>query len=226
MKKIISILLVVILLASISVVSFAQSSPSQETKPPVAPGNSTTPPTNAGGNAGYAGAGAGAGAKEEAEEGLIITPLADEKSLTEEEQASMDAAVEACEAIEDLKAEFEDIAAAAGDLEVRLGGAYYVTHSKGAAGFPATRIFEEDELENMIGVLFFAGPGADSAPVFLKLNGDKVTYPGEGTCFDVFVVPAESAGTGETVPYALVIAAVVLAGAAGWFFASSRKVKD
>ncbi len=225
MKKIISILLVVMLLASISVVSFAQSSPSQSTNPPVAPGGgSTTPPTNAGGNAGYAGA--GAGAKEEAEEGLIITPLADEKSLTEEEQASMDAAVEACEAIEDLKAEFEDIAAAAGDLEVRLGGAYYVTHSKGAAGFPATRIFEEDELENMIGVLFFAGPGADSAPVFLKLNGDKVTYPSEGTCFDVFVVPAESAGTGETVPYALVIAAVVLAGAAGWFFASSRKVKD
>ncbi len=226
MKKIISILLVVMLLASISVVSFAQSSPSQSTNPPVAPGGgSTTPPANAGGNAGYAGAGAGAGAKEE-EEGLIITPLADEKSLTEEEQASMDAAVAACEAIEDLKAEFEDIAAAAGDLEVRLGGAYYVTHSKGAAGFPATRIFEEDELENMIGVLFFAGPGADSAPVFLKLNGDKVTYPSEGTCFDVFVVPAESAGTGETVPYALVIAAVVLAGAAGWFFASSRKVKD
>ena len=215
MKKIVSILLVVMLLASISVVSFAQSSPSQSTTP--------TTPANQGGardnTAAYQGG--AADTKAEEEEGLIITPLADEASLSEAQQESMDAAVEEAEAIEDVKAANEEIAAAAGDLEVRLGGAYFVTCT---TGFPATRVFEGDELVNLIGVLFFPADGSDSS--FLKLDGDKVTYPSEGTCFDVYVVPAESAGTGEAVPYGLIVAAVVLAGAAGWFFASSRKVKD
>ena len=157
MKKFLSCLLAVLLLASISVLAFAEASPAQPTKV--------------------------AGADEEGNEvEVTITPEADIESLPEAQQTAFKEAAEKLEAIEDLKAENADVAKAAGDNDVTLGGLFFVT----AESFPAILTVDEAELATLIGAWFYPADGGEA--IFIPVVDGKITFPGEGTAVYVYVV--------------------------------------
>ena len=157
MKKFIYCLLAVLLLASISVLAFAEASPSQ---PTVYYGTDN-------------------GGKEVV---LKLTPWDNRETLTKEQQEAFEAAAEKIEAIEDLKAESEEVAKAAGENEISLSGMFFVT----ADSFPAIFTVDKAELATLIGAWFYPADGGE--PIFIPVVDGKITFPGEGTVVFVYVV--------------------------------------
>ena len=216
MKKILSCLLVVVLLCSLSVAAFADNFTSSISNPGAPTVNKTTQ------------------ANGEEEDGLIIiTPYAEREKLSQEKREVLEEAYDVIDKAEDLAALNDQLKAAAADKNIAASDLFDVSVVEGKeVSFPLT-IELEDESENLKGfvALLHYVDGAFEwvdATVNEKEDGDTLTFTVDSLgAFTIIVEVDESASaeTGEAIPYGFIIGAVVLAGAAAWFFVKSRKVK-
>ena len=208
MKKILSCLLVVMLIFSLSAAAFADNfvnSVANAGAPEVAAA------TDADGN--------------DAAAAVAVTPYDAADTLDEAQQAELKSAFESLNGAADLAALNEELKAAAGDKNIAISDLFEISALE-EVKFPLTITLKSDNLANFVGVIHFVDGAWEW--VDAEVDGDtiKITVDSLGTFATVVAVDeATSAQTGETVPYGFIIGAVVLAGAAAWFFAKSRKVK-
>ena len=210
MKKILSCLLVVMLLCSLSVAAFADnfvSSVANAGAPEVAEA------AQADGTDGKALVG--------------ITPMDEEDKLPEELKAAMDAAFESLDKASDLGAVNAELKDAAADQSIAVSDLFDIrVLEEGTVSFPLTITLKDKNLDNFVALLHYV----DGAWQWVdaEVDGDSLTFTVDSLspfAIIVAVDEATSANTGDTVPYGFIIGAVVLVGAAAWFFAKSRKVK-
>lgn len=210
MKKILSCLLVVMLLCSLSVAAFADN---------------------------FVSSVANAGAPEVAEAAqadgsdgkalIVVTPMDEKDKLSEAKQAEMDAAFDALDKAADLAAVNAELKDAAADQSIAVSDLFDISEvEEGSVSFPLTITLKDKNLDNFVALLHyvdgeFVWVDAEVADGALTFTVDSLSP----FAIIVAVDEATSANTGDTVPYGFIIGAVVLAGAAAWFFAKSRKVK-
>ena len=210
MKKILSCLLVVMLLCSLSVAAFADN---------------------------FVSSVANAGAPEVAEAAqsdgsdgkalIAITPMDEKDKLPEELKADMDAAFDSLDKAADLAAVNDELKAAAADQSIAVSDLFDIrVLEEGTVSFPLTITLKDKNLDNFVALLHYVDGAwqwvdAEVADGALTFTVDSLSP----FAIIVAVDEATSANTGDTVPYGFIIGAVVLAGAAAWFFAKSRKVK-
>lgn len=210
MKKILSCLLVVMLLCSLSVAAFADN---------------------------FVSSVANAGAPEVAEAAqadgsdgkalIAVNPMDEKDKLSEAKQAEMDAAFDALDKAADLAAVNAELKAAAADQSIAVSDLFDISvHEEGTVSFPLTITLKDKNLDNFVALLHYVD--GEFVWVDAEVDGDSLTFTVDSLspfAIIVAVDEATSASTGDTVPYGFIIGAVVLAGAAAWFFAKSRKVK-
>ena len=210
MKKILSCLLVVMLLCSLSVAAFADN---------------------------FVSSVANAGAPEVAEAAqadgsdgkalIAVTPMDEKDKLPEELKADMDAAFDSLDKAADLAAVNDELKAAAADQSIAVSDLFDIrVLEEGTVSFPLTITLKDKNLDNFVALLHYVDGAwqwvdAEVADGALTFTVDSLSP----FAIIVAVDEATSANTGDTVPYGFIIGAVVLAGAAAWFFAKSRKVK-
>lgn len=208
MKKILSCLLVVMLIFSLSAAAFADNfvnSVANAGAPEIAAA------TDADGN--------------DTAAAIVITPNDEADTLEEAQQTELKSAFDSLSNAADLKELNNELKEAAGDRNIAISDLFEVT-AKEEVKFPLTLTLVNKNLANFVGVIHFV----DGQWVWVdsEVDGEnvKVTVDSLGAfAIVVAVEEAASAQTGETVPYGFIIGAVVLAGAAAWFFAKSRKVE-
>ena len=227
MKKIFAILLAVMLMASLTVTAFADNvpSPQQGGNTPVAPGAPA--------------------AEENVDEEVVdlslesvidandedITPdvalrlLSEAASLNEEDKAVFDEGYNKLMDAENLADVNEDLKEAAGDEEISLSEVFFLEGDEETA-FPATVTLKYSNVDNFLALLHYV----DGEWVWVDVEVEDGNLVFDTDSFGTFAIvslgaPASSADTGESAPVAFIIGAVVLAGAAAFFFMKSRKVE-
>ena len=210
MKKIISCLLIVVLLCSLSVAAFAD--------------NFISSVANAGAHE------LAAAEQADGSDGkalIVITPFEDKDKLSEAKQAEMDKAFESLDKAADLAAVNDELKAAAADQSVAVSDLLDISEAEeGTVSFPLKITLKDKNLDNFVALLHFVDGAWEW--VDAEVEGDALTFTAESLspfAIIVAVDEAASAKTGDSIPYGFIIGAVVLAGAAAWFFTKSRKVK-
>ena len=205
MKKILSCLLVVMLIFSLSAAAFADNFVNSVA-------NAGAPEleevTDADGNAVE----------------VAITPNDEAEELDDETKAEMEEAFKALSEAADLRELNESLKDAAGDKDIAISDLFDIS-ATGEVKFPLTITLKNKNLDNFVGVLHCVD--GEWVWVDSEVDGDSVKITVDSLSPFAIVVAvdeATSAQTGETVPYGYIIGAVVLAAAAAWFFAKSRKV--
>jgi len=141
------------------------------------------------------------------------------------EQAVLDAAYDSLSNAKDLSAVNAELKEAAADLNVAVSDLFDISATE-EVSFPLTLTLKNKNLDNFVAMLQYV----DGAWQWVdaEVNGDEITFTVDSLGVFAVVVSVEEAAspdTGDSVPYGMIIGAVVLVGAAAWFFAKSRKVK-
>lgn len=227
MKKIFAILLAVMLMASLTVTAFADNvpSPQQGGNVPVVPG------ANA--------------AEENVDEEVVdlalesvidandaditadvaLRLLSEAGSLNAEDKASFDEGYNKLMDAENLADVNEDLKGAAGDQDIYVSEVFFLEGDEETA-FPATVTLKYANVDNFLALLHYV----DGEWVWVDTEVKDGSLVFETESFGTFAIislgtPAASADTGESAPVAFIVGAVVLAGAAAFFFMKSRKVE-
>ena len=158
---------------------------------------------------------------------IVITPFEDKDKLSEAKQAEMDKAFESLDKAADLAAVNDELKAAAADQSVAVSDLLDISEAEeGTVSFPLKITLKDKNLDNFVALLHFVDGAWEW--VDAEVEGDALTFTAESLspfAIIVAVDEAASAKTGDSIPYGFIIGAVVLAGAAAWFFTKSRKVK-
>ena len=207
MKKILSVLLAVLLLASISVAAYAENF------------------VNSVENAGTPEIEAVVDSEGNDVSALVkIVPYSQIDTLVEDDQAAMNAAYDSLNAgkLADINA---DLAAAAGDKSIAVSDFFFLTSDEDVS-FPLKVTLRNSNLADFVSLLQYV----DGAWNWIdaEVDGDALTFSIDAFGpFSIIVAgePAASAPTGEATPVVFIAGAVVLAAAAAFFFMKSRKVE-
>jgi len=156
---------------------------------------------------------------------IVVTPKDQEDRLTADKQAVLDAAYDSLSNAKDLSAVNAELKEAAADLNVAVSDLFDISATE-EVSFPLTLTLKNKNLDNFVAMLQYV----DGAWQWVdaEVNGDEITFTVDSLGVFAVVVSVEEAAspdTGDSVPYGMIIGAVVLVGAAAWFFAKSRKVK-
>jgi len=208
MKKVLSCLLVVLLLAAIPVTAFAS--------------NFVDSTFNAGAPA--VDAAADADGKDVAP-AIEITPVTEAETLPDDAKADLEDARKSLEDAANLADLNADLKEAAGDKNLAVSDLFDIS-AKEDISFPATITLKNNNLANFAGLLHFVD--GEWQWVDTEVDGDSATFTVDSLspfAILVYVDEATSPATGDSIPYGFILGAVVLAGAAAWFFVKSRKVK-
>lgn len=208
MKKIFSILLVVMLLASLTVTAFADNFVNSAVN---AGAPEVKDVVDADGN--------------DVASGIEITPVTGAEELDEEAQKEMEDAYESLKDVENLADINEDLKEAAGDNSIVVSDLFNIS-AKEEVSFPLKLTLKNQNLDNFAALLQYVD--GEWNWIDAEVNGDELSFEVDslGTfAIIVFGEPATSAQTGESSPVFFLVGAVVLAGAAAWFFMKSRKVE-
>ena len=208
MKKIVSVLLAVMLVFSLSAAAFAD--------------NFVSSVANAGAPELAAAVDADGNSVADA---IAVVPNDEAKELEEAEQKAMEDAFNSLSGAANLGDLNAELKAAAGDKAVAVSDLFSIK-AKGDVKFPVEITLKDKNLANFVGLMQFVD-GAWKWVDAEVVNGElKFTADSLGV-FAIIVAVDEAAApaTGESVPYGFIIGAVVLIGAAAWFFAKSRKVR-
>ena len=208
MKKILSILLVVMLVLSLSATAFADNFISSV-------------------------ANAGAPELEESvdadganvDDALEVVPNDEAEKLEEEEQKAMEDAYKSLDEAKELTALNEDLKEAAAGRATAISDLFTVKAKK-EVKFPLKITLKNKNLNNFVGLMQFINGKWEW--IDAEVDGGKLIFSADSLgVFAIIVAVDEAASpaTGETVPYGFILGAVVLVGAAAWFFTKSRKVK-
>ena len=209
MKKTLSILLVVMLVLSLSANAFADN---------------------------FVSSVANAGAPELAEASdadsadvasvIEVIPNDEAEKLEEAEQKVMEDAFKSLDEAEDLAAVCPELKEAAADKAVAVSDLFTIK-PKADVKFPLEIKLKNKNLDNFVGIMQFVDGEWKWIDAEIDENGNLVLTVDQLGVFAIVVAvdDAVSPATGDSVPYGFILGAVVLAGAAGWFFAKSRKVK-
>lgn len=208
MKKILSILLVVMLVLSLSATAFADNFISSV-------------------------ANAGAPELEESvdadganvDDALEVVPNDEAEKLEEEEQKAMEDAYKSLDEAKELTALNADLKEAAAGRATAISDLFTVKANK-EVKFPLKITLKNKNLNNFVGLMQFVDGKWEW--IDAEVDGGKLIFSVDS--LGVFAIvtavdEAASPATGETVPYGFILGAVVLVGAAAWFFTKSRKVK-
>ena len=207
MKKLFAILLAVLLLASISGAAFADN---------------------------FVNSVANAGAPEvesvedadgnDVASALEIVSFDEAESLEEADQKALEDAYDSLKS-GDLTEINKDLAEAAGDQSIVVSDLFFISSDE-EVSFPLKVVLKSDNLDNFVALLQYVD--GEWNWIDAEVDGDTLSFEIES--FGPFAIivagePATSAPTGESFPIFFVVGAVVLAGAAVFFFAKSRKVE-
>lgn len=158
---------------------------------------------------------------------IVITPYDKKGTLSQANRNILVKAYKSLNKATDLTALNDELKAAAGSQGIAVSDLFYVSTAKGAnVKYPVSIQMKDKNLDNFIALLHFVDgkwQWVDSEVEGDVLNFDADSLGAFATI--VSVDEASSARTGDPVPYGFIIGAVVLAGAAAWFFVKSRKVK-
>jgi LPXTG-motif cell wall-anchored protein len=152
---------------------------------------------------------------------MIITPYDEDDTLPDEMKEDIEEAYALLQETEDLTTLSD---ALAGDRAVAISELFNIRFTE-PVDFPVHVILRDLNLDNFAAFMFYnagAFENLDSEIVNGNLESD-ISSEGTYAVF-AFVDDAASPATGETVPYGTIIGAVILVGAAVWFFTKSRKV--
>ena len=208
MKKIISVLLIAMLLCSLSVSAFAD--------------NFVNSVVNAGDT--QIAEIVDADGQNVAEAIEIVAVNEAEDKLEEEEQKTLDEAVETLKSAENLAEVNAELKEAAGDKSVVVSDIIYIS-PKAEVKFPLELKLENKNANDIIGILQYVD--GEWVWVDFEVVDGKLVFTVDQLGVFAFIMagePATSAQTGESFPVVFAAAAAVLACAAAWFFAKSRKV--
>ena len=208
MKKVLSILLVVMLIVSLSAAAFADNFVSSVAN---AGAPELEESVDADGN--------------NVDDALEVVPNDEAEKLEEAEQKDMEEAVKSLTDAKDLAAVNEDLKTAAAGRSIAISDVFTVKAKKDVK-FPLTIKLKNQNLADFVGLMQFI----DGKWVWIDatVDGDVLEFTVDSLGVFATVVAVDEAAspaTGENVPYGFILGAVVLAGAAGWFFVKSRKVK-
>lgn len=209
MKKILSVLLIAMLLVSLSAAAFADNFVSSVAN---AGAPELEESVDADGNT-------------VAEDVIEVIPNDEAEKLEEVEQKEMEDAVKSLADAKDLTALNADLKTAAAGRATAISDVFTV-RAKADVKFPLTIKLKNKNLDNFVGLMQFI----DGKWVWIdaEVDGDLLIFTVDSLGVFATVVAVDDAAspaTGESVPYGFILGAVVLAGAAGWFFVKSRKVK-
>lgn len=209
MKKILSILLVAILVFSLSAAAFADNFVSSVAN---AGAPELEKSVDADGN--------------DVASAIEVVPNDEAEELEEAEQKVMEDAYKSLEEAKDLTELNAELKEAAADKEVAISDLFTVK-AKSEVKFPLTLTLKNKNLDNFVGVLQFVDGEWVWVDAEVDEDGNLVMTVDQLGVFAIVVAVDEAASpaTGETVPYGFIIGAVVLLGAAAWFFVKSRKVE-
>lgn len=174
MKKVLSCLLAVLLLASFSVMAFAADPvPSVEAEK-VAPEVSEAVDAE----------------ENDVSDAIIVTDLADKEELSDEAQEEMDAAVEALEEVDAVVEGNEELKELVGDKEVAVESVFNIS-STGEVAFPLELKLQLDNPENFAALLQFVDGEAQLVETELEDDVISFTVDSLGTFAILSFVEAE-----------------------------------
>ena len=160
----------------------------------------------------------------DASSSIVITPYDEKDSLPEDLQKSMDEAYDAISNADDLAALNDELKSAAGDNSIAVSDLFDI-RPVGEVKFPVTVELENDNVDSFVALVHYVDGGFEW--VDTEVKDGKISFKADSLSPFAVIVSVEeaaSAKTGEAFPMGYVLGAVVLAGAAAWFFFKGRKV--
>ena len=208
MKKVLSCLLVVLILASISTVAFADNFVSSVA-------NAGAPEISSALDA----------AGNDVSGRIIVTPMDQKDTLPDALKKDLEDAYKLLSGTTDLASVNSELAAAANGKSIAVSDLFDI-RAEGEVAFPVTIVLKDKNLNNFLATLHFV----NGTPEWVdsEVKDGNLSFSVDGLSPFAIVVTVDSATspkTGENVPYGFITGAVILAVAAAWFFAKSRKVE-
>ena len=157
---------------------------------------------------------------------IKITPYNERNTLSGGSRKNIEKAFKDLRQTKDLAGICKELESAAGDKMIAVSDLFDVSASEDVS-FSVSLVLKDSKLDNFVGLVFYQDDGSWKW-VDATVEGKNLNFTAESQgayAVIISVDEATSAQTGETVPYGFILGAVVLAGAAVWFFAKSRKVK-
>ena len=155
---------------------------------------------------------------------IVITPYDEKDELPEALKKDMEDAFESLSEAGDLTALNDELKAAAADKNIAVSDLFDI-RAVGEVKFPVTVELENENVDDFTALLHFADGKWEW--VDTEVKDGKITFQADSLSPFAMIVAVEettSAKTGESFPVGYVLGAVVLLGAAAWFFFKSRKV--
>ena len=156
---------------------------------------------------------------------IKVTPYDERDTLSAERKAALEEVYANITAVEDLTSLNDKVKEAAGDNLLAVVDLFDINGPEDTE-FPATVTIKNRKVDNFVAMVQYV----NGEWKFVNAHVDNGLVVATIDQFGEFAIlgtleEASSAQTGESMPYSYLIGAVILAGAAVWFFSKSRKVK-